>query len=164
MNRKIITPLTIGVFLVMAVTGFLMFFHWNTGMNKLAHEWIGMLMIVVIALHVALNFKSFKRYFSDTAGRLIMAAFAILLALTFVISPSKGGREGGGSPVKAMMDTMSHASIAQIAELKDTDSQALLDKLEQAGYQDVTENQTIEEIAGGNRGATGKVLNLVLAD
>lgn len=41
MNREIATPLTIGIFLIMSVTGILMFFHWDTGFNKLAHEWLG---------------------------------------------------------------------------------------------------------------------------
>lgn len=39
--RKWATPLTIGSFLLMGVTGILMFFHLDIGLNKLAHEWAG---------------------------------------------------------------------------------------------------------------------------
>lgn len=159
LNHKIVTPLTIGVFLIMAVTGFLMFFHWNTDWNKLAHEWIGLMMIVVIGLHVTLNFKSFKRYFSDTAGRLIMGAFAILLALTFVIPPSN---DGGGSPTGLVMGTIQQATIAEIAQLKHTDAATLIAKLEQAGFTNVNETQTVRELTGGDRGKTGQTLRILL--
>lgn len=40
-SRNWATPLTIGSFLLMAVTGLLMFFHLDTGLNKAAHEWLG---------------------------------------------------------------------------------------------------------------------------
>lgn len=36
--REWATPLTIGSFLLIAVTGVLMFFHLDSGLNKLAHE------------------------------------------------------------------------------------------------------------------------------
>jgi hypothetical protein len=39
------TPLTIGTFTLMAVTGMLMFFHADIGLNKTAHEWLGWVMI-----------------------------------------------------------------------------------------------------------------------
>ena len=39
-SREWATPLTIGAFGLMSVTGMLMFFHLDTGFNKLAHEWL----------------------------------------------------------------------------------------------------------------------------
>ena len=43
--RESATPLTIGSFLLIAITGVLMFFHLDSGLNKLAHEWLGWAMI-----------------------------------------------------------------------------------------------------------------------
>lgn len=40
--RKCATPLTIGASLLPGVTGILMFFHANSGLNALAQEWVGL--------------------------------------------------------------------------------------------------------------------------
>ena len=74
MNREIATPLTIGIFLIMSVTGILMFFHWDTGFNKLAHEWLGWLMVVAVVLHILANMTAFKRHFSQGKGKWIVLA------------------------------------------------------------------------------------------
>jgi cytochrome b561 len=62
--REWATPLTIGSFLVIAVTGVLMFFHLDSGLNKLAHEWLAWAMLAAVGLHAAVHFKSFSRYFT----------------------------------------------------------------------------------------------------
>jgi cytochrome b561 len=49
--REWATPLTIGSFGLMATTGILMFFHLDSGLNKTAHEWLGWVMVAVVAAH-----------------------------------------------------------------------------------------------------------------
>ena len=39
-SRDWATPVTIGSFGLMAITGLLMFFHLDSGLNKTAHEWL----------------------------------------------------------------------------------------------------------------------------
>ena len=41
LQRQWTTPLVAGSFLLMGATGILMFFHWDTGLNKTVHEWLG---------------------------------------------------------------------------------------------------------------------------
>ena len=82
-ERKWVTPLVGGSFLLIAVTGILMFFHVDTGLNKVAHEWLGLLMVVAIILHIMLNFKGFKNSFDTFSGRVINGIFIVLLALSF---------------------------------------------------------------------------------
>ena len=48
-------PLTIGSFGVVATTGILMFFHADSGSMKLAHEWLGWLLVLGVIAHVVLN-------------------------------------------------------------------------------------------------------------
>lgn len=50
-SREWATPVTVGVFVVMAATGLLMFFHLDIGLNKAAHEWLGWLMVAAVAAH-----------------------------------------------------------------------------------------------------------------
>src|SRR3990167_4662407 len=91
-QRPWITPLVIGTFVLMAVTGSLMFFHLDTGLNKTAHEWLGWAMVAAVLLHLLLNMNAFKRYFTQTTGRWVMLASAAVLALSFVPLGDGGGK------------------------------------------------------------------------
>lgn len=42
LKRQWVTPLMAGSFILMATTGILMFFHLDSGLNKTAHEWLGL--------------------------------------------------------------------------------------------------------------------------
>jgi len=80
-HRPWITPLVIGAFLISAVTGVLMFFHLDSGLNKTVHEWLSWAMVIGVGLHVLLNVTAFKRYFTQTTGRWVMGSMALILAL-----------------------------------------------------------------------------------
>ena len=97
-SRAWATRITIGAFLLMAVTGILMFFHWDIGLNKLAHEWLGWAMVVGVMAHVLANWPAFAKHFSKPLGKAIMAIFALLLVGSFFVQP-----QGGGSPAGAAM-------------------------------------------------------------
>ena len=62
-SREWATPLTIGLFILMAVTGILMFFHLDSRLNKLAHEWLGWLFVVGVVAHAAANWTGVKYHF-----------------------------------------------------------------------------------------------------
>jgi hypothetical protein len=89
-SRDWATPLTIGAFGFMSVTGVLMFFHLDQGFNKLAHQWIGWVLIAGVVTHVMVNWRSFKSYFSSSnLARGIIGVCAIVLAATFISLPGK---------------------------------------------------------------------------
>lgn len=88
--RKWSTPLTIGIFVLMAVTGLLMFFHWDSGFNKLAHEWVGLLFVFAVAMHVYANFASFSKHIKQPKRSAIIAVCVGVLALSFISLPGVG--------------------------------------------------------------------------
>ena len=83
-QRPWITPVVIGAFLLSAVTGVLMFFHLDSGLNKTAHEWLSWAMVIGVTLHLLLNVTAFKRYFTQTTGRVVIGLFVAVLALLAV--------------------------------------------------------------------------------
>ena len=95
-HRPWITPLVIGAFLISAVTGVLMFFHLDSGLNKAVHEWLSWAMVVGVGLHVLLNATAFKRYFTQTTGRGVMGGMALVLVLSFI--PVGGRSDPGFAP------------------------------------------------------------------
>lgn len=76
-------PLVIATFLAAGVTGILMFFHLDVGVNKLLHEWIGPAMIAGVGAHVVLNWRPFTADFRRPLPRLVISLGVFLLAFSF---------------------------------------------------------------------------------
>ncbi|MEZ5476590.1 MAG: DUF4405 domain-containing protein [Thiolinea sp.] len=58
--RNWATPITIGSFIISAITGVLIFFHINIGLVKPAHEWLSWFMILGVAMHLVINWRALK--------------------------------------------------------------------------------------------------------
>ena len=68
--RQWATPITAGAALLLSVTGVLMFFHADTGLNKTAHEWLSWLFLAGTAV------------FSGTLWALVLSDMSALGAIT----------------------------------------------------------------------------------
>jgi Domain of unknown function (DUF4405) len=155
-SREWATPLTIGAFGFMSVTGVLMFFHLDRGLNKLAHEWLGWIFVVGVAAHAIVNWKSFTRYFlANGIGRAIIGLSAIVLAGSFVSLPSSGGE--GPPPVLAMR-AVTKAPIASVAPLTGRTAEQLIDQLSKAGIALPDANASIDSVIGGKRELQSKAM------
>ena len=94
------------------VTGVLMFFHLDSGLNKLAHEWLSWAMVVGVALHVLLNLPAFKRYLGQKLALGVMGVFALVLALSF-FSPAGAKKEPPfGAPIHALAKALTRPAHA----------------------------------------------------
>ncbi|MBP6338362.1 MAG: DUF4405 domain-containing protein [Vitreoscilla sp.] len=159
-SRDWATPLTIGAFGLMAITGILMFFHLDSGLNKTAHEWLGWLMVAGVAAHASANWLGFKRYFlSSPQGRSILAASVLVTAGSFV-SLSAGG-EGGGSPPQLAIRAVTQAPLARVAPLTGRTVEQLIAELSAAGIQVSGGEQSLAQAIGADRERTGKALKVM---
>jgi hypothetical protein len=160
-SRDWATPLTIGSFGLMAVTGILMFFHLDSGLNKTAHEWLGWVMVAGVGTHAAANWLGFKRHcFTSTQGKGILAMCLLVLAGSFVSLP--GGREGGGSPPQLAIRAVTQAPLAQVAPLTGKPLAQVLAELGAAGIQ-VSADQPLAQALGGDKERTGQALRVLFA-
>lgn len=158
-QRPWITPLVIGVFLLMAVTGSLMFFHLDTGLNKTAHEWLGWAMVAVVGLHVVLNINAFKRHLSSTTGRWVLGSCVALLALSFV---SLGGGDSR-PPFVAPVQALAKAPLSVVAQVAGVSVAELRTRLGAAGVPSHNDSQTVQELVGSDLGAQMRLLGQVFA-
>jgi Domain of unknown function (DUF4405) len=156
-SRDWATPLTIGAFLLMAVTGILMFFHLDSGLNKEAHEWLGWAMVIGVGVHVIANWAGFKRYFSKGLSQAIVGLFAALLIGSFFI-----GGEDGGSPAGLAIQTLNSATVAQLAAIRHEAPEAMIERLKAAGFMVTGADQTLNAVTGGKREQVGKALRAAL--
>lgn len=157
-HRPWITPLVIGSFALIAVTGILMFFHLDSGLNKTAHEWLSWVMVIGVVLHVMLNWLPFKRYLQQPRARWVIGLSLLVLALSFVRLGGQSGEPPFVAPIKALAASPVPV-LAQVAGISSADMQG---RLVQAGFPQTTENSTVQQLAGGDLKRQAQVLKQVL--
>ena len=158
-SRDWATPLTIGMFMLMAVTGILMFFHLDSGLNKPAHEWLGWALVAGAGAHIVVNWNGFKRYFSNTGvSRAVLAACAVVLVGSFVPLPEGG--EGESSAPALAIRAVTTAPIEQVAPLAGRPVDQIVSDLAAAGIP-VQPGQSLASVLGKDRHRTGQALSIV---
>jgi len=156
--REWATPLTMGAFAVMGVTGVLMFFHLDSGLNKPAHEWVGWAMILGVAGHVAANWTSVKRYLKTSRmGQGLAAAGIAVLLLSFLPTP---GPRNGSPPVQAMRGVL-RAPIASVAALTGRPLDQIRADLAKAGVELPNAEASIASVTGEDRGLQARAIDVL---
>ena len=157
-HRPWITPLVIGSFVLIAVTGVLMFFHPDRGLNKLAHEWLSWLMLAGVGLHVLLNLPAFKRYLSQKTSLVVMGVFALALGLSFVSLPGAKKEAPYAAPIHALAQT----PLPVLAQVLGKSTEALKADLTQAGWTVNSDDQTLQALVGPDLRTQVRTLNRLL--
>jgi hypothetical protein len=148
-SRDWVTPITMGAFALMAVTGVMMFFGVRPGLTTAAHEWLSWAFLVGVLGHVTANFLGFRRHLGSTRTRVIVGGFAALLVIALVAKtflPSKPEPEPGwATPVRAL----AKAPLAVVAQVGQMSSDELKSRLSAQGVTaPITESTTIADLAG----------------
>lgn len=156
LKREWATPLTMGAFFLMGVTGVLMFFHLDSGLGKAAHEWLGWLFIAGVALHVTVNFAAFRRHFAQGPGRWVVLGFVVLTAAA-LLAPA----EKEGNPVRRAADAVMKAPLAQVAALAHKDTAVLLADLRAAGFTVKGPEQSLADLTGDDHDAHHRAIDAV---
>jgi len=158
-NREWVTPLAAGAFLLSAVTGVLMFFHLDSGFTKPAHEWLSWALLGGGLLHVTANFRGLTYHLRQRRARLIVGAFAVLLAASLSV-PTGRGRGEGGIPA---MDALAAAPLASVAPIAGLTDAQLLERLRGAGFDATSPQQSFDELTGGEFRRRVQAMNVVFA-
>ncbi|MEJ1240525.1 DUF4405 domain-containing protein [Chryseolinea sp. T2] len=82
LNRKYITPLIALIFVVVATTGILMFFHFFDGYTEVVHELLGISFVACAGFHVMVNWPALKTHFGKNV---FFPALIIVLGLSISI-------------------------------------------------------------------------------
>lgn len=163
-SRDWATPLTVGSFLLLTVTGVLMFFHLDTGLNKLAHEWLSWVLLAAVGLHVASNWVAFRRHLNQRRGRWLIGAGALVLALSF-LPASMFGTGSSEPPFVAPARLLAQVPLpvlAQVAASAGLSEEDLRKRLTQAGLP-ATGDDSIADRAGADGRRQVQVLARLLA-
>lgn len=151
------TPLAIGSFIILAVTGLLMFFKLEGGYIKPVHEWLSWLMVAGVVLHTVANWKAFLSYFSKIPAVSIISVAVVVTALAVFMPASREG----GNPKMKMMKAIESARLETVAELAGKEREEIVTTLEKKGISVSDPSMTIRQIAKANQKKEMEVLGLV---
>ncbi|NTV21023.1 MAG: DUF4405 domain-containing protein [Chlorobium limicola] len=155
--RSWATPLAIGSFIILAVTGILMFFKIEGGYIKPVHEWLSWLMVAGVVLHTIANWKVFVSYFSKIPAVSIISVGVVVTALAVFMPASREG----GNPKAKMMRAIQSARLETVAELAGKESDEIVTTLAGKGIKVDDPSMTVREIAKRNDKEAMEVLGLV---
>lgn len=136
----------------MVVSGGLMFFHLDTGLNKTLHEWVGLVMLGAVIAHLVINWRAFGTYFKRPLAQGIMTVSAVLLALSFIPQP-----EAGGNPARMVMRGIGQADIETVIALSGLPLEAGLERLEAVGIS-AEAGVKMTALTGGDRDLQMKII------
>lgn len=144
-QRSWVTPITAGAFLLVGVTGVLIFFHVDSGANKFVHEWLSLVLLGGALLHTTANFTALKSHLSTRRGQALVGVFAVALLISFAPLGEKGE---DGPPFMAPVKALSGSSVATLAQVAQVTPEQLRDRLGKAGVHVDSNQQTLAELVG----------------
>jgi len=140
------TPLTSGLFLVSAVSGIALFFHWASPVFHSMHEWLSVVLLAPFVLHVWKNWKPLVGY--GRRGTLLVPLLAALvMAVPFAWSGLTAPVRG---PASRLLPLLTHARVSDLAPVLRTTPDALLASLRNHGFDARSAEDTLAAVARGS--------------
>lgn len=140
--RRMITPLTASLSLVVGISGVMMFFHLGEGLVKSAHEWLGMAFVLTMMLHLLSNWSALSNHFRHGIAR----AGVIAIVLSTGIFMGAGASSGSGGP-EMVFRALQEAPVATVAALFQVDPVVLRKELEKGGVVTDSAEQSLADAA-----------------
>jgi hypothetical protein len=154
-NRNYITPFTSLIFLVVGISGLLMFFHLFDGYTEVVHEILGLFFVVCAVFHIILNWKALKIHFKK--GIFIPSALAVaVVSILFIVQQHNNPKVD-----TILLERIIKAPIDDVFKALQVDSFEAVKKLEANGIS-IEGAATIEEIWISNDAGPEKVFNLIM--
>lgn len=153
-KRELATSFTTFLFLVIAITGILMFFHILDNYTKQMHEILGLAFIAIVMLHIFFNWKSMKNYFSN---RIFFSSGIIvtIVALGFILSTSNEP-----NPKRVVFESVFNQPIEKTSVLFSDSYVKAKETLENKGIK-VEDGKSIKELAMLNKTSPFKIISIL---
>lgn len=153
--RDVATSLTTIVFFIVGLSGVMLYFKLFDSQVKELHEILGLAFVVAAVLHVFVNWKAMKNYFSKK----IFISFVIVLALisgVFISNNLSAGENPKGLVLKSMIEAPINSSL----QVLNVDYDKAMNKLKNGNITNVDGN-SILAIAKANKTSPFKIIAII---
>lgn len=162
--RSWASPLTVGTFGAVGLTGVLMFLHAGGGLVTGIHEWLGLVLVVAGGAHLAVNWRPFLRYVRQPAALALIVA-PLVLGVVSLVSGGEGGEGHHGPPsFRGIVAALDRATLSDVAGLARKSPEVLDRRLRDAGLENRGGEATVAAIAAANNVRSEVVLAALFED
>lgn len=154
-KRNIVTPYITFSFIVIALSGILMFFHVFDGYTEVLHEIIGLMFVIFSILHIVVNWKSLKSHFKKKA--FIVSFILTLLLSTGIIIIGNGH----GEHKRFIMQKLTEADIVNTCEILQIDYQEA-EMILRSNNIIIGKSKTIDGVGLKNHKCPDEILELII--
>ncbi|BAP55923.1 hypothetical protein THII_1626 [Thioploca ingrica] len=156
--KKLATPLAMALFMVIAVSGTMMFFHVGEGLVRELHEWLGIAFVAAATLHVYRNWLSFKKYFQQ---RLLGAVLALTVVITLAfVAPA--GLLGQRDGIRLIVEAVTTAPLQQIAPVLGTSYEDMRARFAEQGIVIDNPSISLREVAHHSKRELPEILTIAV--
>lgn len=163
--QKYATAATAVTFVVVSITGVVLFFHIGEDLLMGVHQWLGMAFVAAGVFHAVKHVKSLSKLLTKTRAKALMAVTA---AITVFMITMASLQPGGGNPMKSFAQNAVDAPLGAVAQVAGKTTAELNTAFTQAGIANVSMDQSLAQIANTNgldaRRLFGLVMNGTLDD
>lgn len=153
--RDIATSFTTMTFLVISMSGVMMFFHFFDKSVKELHEILGLVFVVAACLHVIMNWKSMRNYFSK---KIFISALLIISIISGVfISKNLSSEE---NPKVVLMQKVLNAPLSDSFKLLSGDYDKAIKKLKEQNIKNL-DAKSIKDIAKSNKTSPFRIISII---
>ena len=153
------TPLTIGAFVLMAISGVMMFFEVMPGYVTSGHKWLSWLFLLGAGAHIILNNRALVRHLGSAWGRASLTVFTLAL----IVSTFSFGQVTVSQLEGRISRRLVEARLSTLADLTQTNEAGLLRKLAAHGVK-ARADQKVKEVAARHGIEDFHVLALVFLE
>ncbi len=156
LKRDFATSFTTTLFLVIGISGVMMYFHFYDSKVKEMHEVLGLFFVAAILLHVFVNWASMKKYFSK---KIFLIASAItLIAAGFFVVTAPSGENPKGTIIKSVLN----APLKDSFKILNVEYDYAIMSLENNGIK-INDEVSISKLAKNNKTSPFKIVSIIMS-
>lgn len=156
--KDIATSFTTLTFLVIAISGVMMFFHFNDMLVKELHEILGLVFVGAGFFHVIMNWKSMKNYFSK---KIFTSALLVVSVVSGMFIYQSIGQ--GENPKVVLMQKVLNAPLSDSFKLLNGNYEVAIKKLKLQNIQ-ILDNKNIKAIAQANKTSPFRIVSIITSE
>lgn len=162
--RKYSTPLSMAGFLIIGVTGVLMFAGIRNSQINTLHEWFGIAFVVVAILHILRNGKAFLAMLKQPQGLVIVGLIGGLglVATGASLATTGAGRGNPNHAAFMVVQRLADAPISQVAPVLGMPADQAVARLRQGGVTVKSADERLTDVAQNNQKTAPQLFQLML--
>lgn len=155
-KRAVVTPGTIGLFIVSTVTGVMLLLHWQGGLVRFSHEWLSLVFSGIAVWHLVRNWGAFRQYLTNRLAVGVLVATLVASAGVTAVTGSTDSVSPG-----AVFHALDRAPLKVVAPAFSLSAEDGVARLAAAGIE-AGPDDTLADI-GARNGTTGAAIASRLA-